>query len=64
MSMRAKSLGAVGTIVDGRLRDLAEHRRMNYPVFSRDVGISHGWPGGLLFFRDQCPSAFAIPPPT
>lgn len=42
MSMRAKTLGAVGTIVDGRLRDLAEHRHMKYPVFSRDVGITAG----------------------
>ncbi|OXB35781.1 hypothetical protein LQV05_005770 [Cryptococcus neoformans] len=42
MSMRAKTLGAVGTIVDGRLRDLAEHRHMNYPVFSRDIGITAG----------------------
>ncbi|WWC63046.1 uncharacterized protein I303_105645 [Kwoniella dejecticola CBS 10117] len=42
MSMRAKTLGAVGTVVDGRLRDLAEHRNMGYPVFSRDVGITAG----------------------
>lgn len=42
MSMRAKRLGAIGTVVDGRLRDLAEHRSLQYPVFSRDVGITAG----------------------
>ena len=38
MSNRAKYLGAVGTIIDGRLRDLQEHRDLDYPV------------SGLLFF--------------
>jgi regulator of RNase E activity RraA len=42
MSCRAKTLGTVGTIVDGRVRDLAEHRAQNYPVWSRDVGIAAG----------------------
>lgn len=32
MSNRAKYLGAVGTIIDGRLRDLQEHRDLQYPV--------------------------------
>jgi len=32
MSNRAKVAGAVGTIVDGRIRDLQEHRGLDYPV--------------------------------
>ncbi|KAK4955184.1 hypothetical protein LTR10_007379 [Elasticomyces elasticus] len=32
MSTRAQYSGAVGTIVDGRLRDLQEHRDLNFPV--------------------------------
>ncbi|KAI5476042.1 MFS general substrate transporter [Pseudohyphozyma bogoriensis] len=42
MSARAKHLGAVGTIVDGRIRDLQEHRDKKWPVFSRGVGIAAG----------------------
>lgn len=40
MSARAKYLGALGTIVDGRVRDLQEHRDLDYPVFARDVGTT------------------------
>jgi len=40
MSNRAKYLGAVGTIVDGRVRDLQEHRDLGYPVFARDIGTT------------------------
>ena len=32
MSNRARYLGAVGTVIDGRLRDLQEHRDLEYPV--------------------------------
>lgn len=32
MSMRARTSGAVGTIVDGSIRDLQEHRDLGYPV--------------------------------
>ena len=32
MSTRAQVSGAVGTIIDGRLRDLQEHRDLSYPV--------------------------------
>lgn len=32
MSNRANYLGAVGTVIDGRLRDLQEHRDLQYPV--------------------------------
>ena len=34
MSTRAQYAGAVGTIVDGRIRDLQEHRDLNFPVCS------------------------------
>ncbi|KAK5711659.1 hypothetical protein LTR17_018294 [Elasticomyces elasticus] len=40
MSTRAQYSGAVGTIVDGRLRDMQEHRDLNFPVFARDVGTT------------------------
>ncbi|KAF6220415.1 hypothetical protein HO133_002847 [Letharia lupina] len=40
MSTRAKHSGAVGTIVDGRVRDLQEHRDLEYPVFAKDVGTT------------------------
>jgi hypothetical protein len=40
MSNRAQYLGAVGTIVNGRVRDLQEHRDLDYPVFARDVGTT------------------------
>ncbi|KAK3113704.1 hypothetical protein LTR53_008740 [Teratosphaeriaceae sp. CCFEE 6253] len=40
MSTRAQYSGAVGTIVDGRLRDLQEHRDLGFPVFARDVGTT------------------------
>ncbi|KAA6410812.1 MAG: hypothetical protein FRX48_05122 [Lasallia pustulata] len=40
MSTRAQYSGAVGTIVDGRIRDLQEHRDLGYPVFARDVGTT------------------------
>jgi regulator of RNase E activity RraA len=32
MSLRAKKLGAAGVIVDGRVRDLQEHRDLEFPV--------------------------------
>ena len=32
MTARAKAQGAVGTVVDGRIRDLQEHRDSEYPV--------------------------------
>ncbi|KAK4500184.1 hypothetical protein PRZ48_008370 [Zasmidium cellare] len=40
MSMRAQYLGAEGTIVDGRVRDLQEHRDLKFPVFSRFIGTT------------------------
>ncbi|KAI1424615.1 RraA-like protein [Xylaria sp. FL1777] len=40
MSTRAQALGAVGTIVDGRFRDVQEQRDLAYPIFARDVGTA------------------------
>jgi hypothetical protein len=37
MSARAKASGAVGAVVNGRIRDLAEHRSMGYPVSQSQV---------------------------
>ncbi|KAL3456166.1 RraA-like protein [Aspergillus heterothallicus] len=39
MSTRAKALGAAGVVVDGRVRDVGEHREIGFPVFSRDTSI-------------------------
>ncbi|KAL4811841.1 ribonuclease E inhibitor RraA/Dimethylmenaquinone methyltransferase [Aspergillus spinulosporus] len=39
MSTRAKAAGALGVVVDGRVRDLSEHREIGFPVFSRDTSI-------------------------
>ncbi|KAK3300560.1 ribonuclease E inhibitor RraA/Dimethylmenaquinone methyltransferase [Chaetomium fimeti] len=46
MSTRAKASGAVGSVIDGRFRDLQEQRDLDYPVFARDVGTT---PPGPLF---------------
>ena len=32
MTARAKASGVIGTIIDGRLRDLQEHRDLDFPV--------------------------------
>ncbi|KAH7350602.1 ribonuclease E inhibitor RraA/Dimethylmenaquinone methyltransferase [Rhexocercosporidium sp. MPI-PUGE-AT-0058] len=40
MTHRARASGAVGTVVDGRIRDLGEHREQGFPVFARDVGTA------------------------
>ena len=32
MTTRAKASGAVGSVIDGRFRDLQEQREQNYPV--------------------------------
>ena len=37
LSTRAQHLGAVGTIVDGKVRDLNEHRSLGYPVSAARV---------------------------
>ncbi|KAK3905785.1 ribonuclease E inhibitor RraA/Dimethylmenaquinone methyltransferase, partial [Staphylotrichum tortipilum] len=46
MSTRARASGAIGTVVDGRFRDVQEQRDLGYPVFARDVGTT---PPGPLF---------------
>lgn len=33
MSTRAKASGAVGSVIDGRFRDLQEQRGLGFPVF-------------------------------
>ncbi|KAF3763345.1 RraA-like protein [Cryphonectria parasitica EP155] len=40
MTARARGRGAVGSVIDGRFRDLQEQRAMGYPVFGRDVGTA------------------------
>ncbi|KAI8632995.1 RraA-like protein [Xylariaceae sp. FL1651] len=40
MSTRAQALGAVGSVIDGRFRDLEEQRELAYPIFARDVGTA------------------------
>jgi regulator of RNase E activity RraA len=40
MSTRAKYLGCAGTVVLGNIRDIDEHRKLNYPVFSYGIGIA------------------------
>ncbi|KAJ9130518.1 RraA-like protein [Pleurostoma richardsiae] len=39
MTTRARHLGALGVVVDGRIRDIGEHREMEFPVFARDTSI-------------------------
>ncbi|CAF9936241.1 hypothetical protein IMSHALPRED_010517 [Imshaugia aleurites] len=40
MTLRAQHSNALGTIVDGRVRDLQEHRDLGFPVFARAVGTT------------------------
>lgn len=42
MSLRAKALGAAGVVIDGRLRDLQEHRDLGFPMFAKGVGTTAG----------------------
>ncbi|MEE9240442.1 MAG: RraA family protein [bacterium] len=41
MSTRAKVLGLAGAVLDGRARDVDEHREMGFPVFARGLSV-HG----------------------
>ena len=34
MAQRARHLNAAGTVVDGNLRDLEEHRHLKFPVWT------------------------------
>ncbi|TPX12177.1 uncharacterized protein E0L32_007063 [Thyridium curvatum] len=40
MSTRAQASKAVGSVIDGRFRDLQEHRDLDFPIFARDVGTA------------------------
>jgi regulator of RNase E activity RraA len=46
MSTRAQYLGAKGSLILGRIRDLDEHRDLGYPVFSYGVGTTA--PGSMV----------------
>ena len=39
MSTRARKLGAAGVVIDGRFRDIHEHRELGLCLFARDVSI-------------------------
>ncbi|KAJ4004022.1 hypothetical protein NW752_010896 [Fusarium irregulare] len=39
MSTRAQYLGAQGVVIDGRMRDINEHRQLKFPVFARGQSI-------------------------
>ncbi|KAF2193959.1 RraA-like protein [Zopfia rhizophila CBS 207.26] len=39
MSTRAKHAGAAGVVIDGRFRDLNEHRELDFGLFARDISV-------------------------
>ncbi|KAJ4311045.1 hypothetical protein N0V84_010659 [Fusarium piperis] len=39
MSTRASALRAGGAVVDGRIRDIHEHRELGFPVFARETSV-------------------------
>jgi len=39
MSTRAKKLGAAGVVIDGRFRDIEEHRALDMGLFARGISI-------------------------
>ncbi|MDA1001058.1 MAG: RraA family protein [bacterium] len=41
MSTRAKAIGMAGAVIDGRARDIEEHRAMGFFVFARGLSV-HG----------------------
>lgn len=49
MSTRAKYLGAQGVIIDGKFRDVNEHRDLSFPV---SLQVSHKFP--QLKCNDSC----------
>ena len=55
MSARAQTSGAVGTVVDGRIRDLQEHRDLGFPVgrplSERDRLVVQSGLGHMEFYR-------------
>lgn len=42
MTLRAKTLNVAGVVIDGRVRDLNEHRALGFPLFARAVGTTAG----------------------
>ncbi|KAL4789675.1 ribonuclease E inhibitor RraA/Dimethylmenaquinone methyltransferase [Aspergillus venezuelensis] len=42
MTLRAQALGAAAVVIDGRVRDLGEHRALNFPLFAKSVGTTAG----------------------
>ena len=40
MSRRARKLNTIGTVIDGCIRDLQEHRDLGFPVFARGIGTT------------------------
>lgn len=40
MSTRAQTMGALGVIIDGRMRDTREHREISFPVGSDESKLS------------------------
>ncbi|OJJ53591.1 hypothetical protein ASPSYDRAFT_36522 [Aspergillus sydowii CBS 593.65] len=42
MTLRAQALGAAGVVIDGRVRDLGEHRTLKFPLFAKSVGTTAG----------------------
>ncbi|KAL4894017.1 ribonuclease E inhibitor RraA/Dimethylmenaquinone methyltransferase [Aspergillus ambiguus] len=42
MTLRAQALDAAGVVIDGRVRDLNEHRSLKFPVFAKSVGTTAG----------------------
>ncbi|KAF7547234.1 hypothetical protein G7Z17_g7873 [Cylindrodendrum hubeiense] len=54
MSLRAKHLGASGVVIDGSVRDVQEHRDLQFPLFARTHGTTAG--GAVCF-----PSEINVP---
>jgi regulator of RNase E activity RraA len=47
MTTRSQYLGSLGTIINGNVRDVAEHQQAQYPIFSKGVGTCS--PNGVAF---------------
>lgn len=47
MTTRAQHLGSLGTIINGNVRDVSEHRQAGYTIFSKGVGSCS--PNGIVF---------------
>jgi regulator of RNase E activity RraA len=38
----AQALKAAGVVIDGRVRDLGEHRALKFPLFAKSVDVTEG----------------------